>query len=67
VRSFPPPACIGVIDKAPFKDRLDDIAQRMMHDAIAEGSRFDDAFLRIVHHKLAIATVPICLMRQLRT
>ncbi len=67
MRSFPLPTGVRIIDEAPFEDRLDDIAHRMMHDAIAERSSFDDALFGIVHHKFPIATVPIGLTRQLRT
>ncbi len=62
--SFPPPAGVRVVDESLVQDRLDDVTNRMVYHAIAEGRRLDDALFRVRHDELAVTAVFICLMRE---
>jgi hypothetical protein len=54
VRAFPRAVGIAVRNKARLEGGLDEFAQRMMHDAVAERRGADLAPLRLVDEKVAV-------------
>ena len=52
-------AGVGVVDEAPFKDRLDHVAQGMVHYAITVGRSTDQAPFRVEYEEVMIRPVPV--------
>ena len=64
VRAFSDAIGVAVMDKAPLKDRLDGIAQRVMHHPVAKGRRRDQPPLRCVDGETAVRPGPVSLADQ---
>jgi hypothetical protein len=65
VSPFPVAASVGIEDKTALQNRLDNIAYRMMHDAITKWRCFNKTFLGIVDDKFAIAAMSIGFVRKI--
>ncbi len=59
MRTLSLPAGIRVMDEPLVQNGFDHIAHRVVHHAVAEGSRLDGALLGIGHDEFAVATVAV--------
>ena len=57
---------IGVGDKTAFKDRLDEVAERMVHDTVTKGRGGDEASFGFVDVKVGIRARTISAVAQAR-
>lgn len=64
VCALPDPVCIAVADEALLEQRLDDVAERVVYDAVTKRGGADTPALRLVDGKMAIRTGLIDLVRQ---
>lgn len=63
--SFSVATRIGIVDKAPLQYRLDDIAHRVMYDAVAERRCFNETLFGIVDNKLPVSAMPVGLVGEI--
>ena len=54
VRPFAAAIGVGIENKCAFKDRLDDVAERVMHDAVAKWRGADESSLAVVQAKVGV-------------
>ena len=59
MRALPPPTGIRIVDEPFVQNGFDHVTHRVVHHAVAEGSRLDGTLLGVGHDELAIATVAI--------
>lgn len=59
MRALPFPAGIGIVNKAAVKNWLDHVAERVVQDAVAEGSGTDRSLLGISDDELAVAAMDV--------
>ena len=65
VRAFADPVGVAVGDEARLEQRLDDVAQRMVHHPIAKGRGADLAAFRLVDGKVGVRAGAVGLGAQL--
>ena len=65
VRPFAFAAGIRIVDKNALEDRLDDIAQRVMHHTVPVGRSAYKPGLGIIDRKGAIISRPVCMLDKL--
>src|SRR5205823_1041137 len=65
VRALADPVSIAMRDETGLEHRLDDIAQRVMHDAVSKGRGADLAPLRLMDEEVTVRAGPIRLHAQI--